>query len=379
MTEWLVQNDLFRITYCFLADGSERCEALGHQGGLLEPSQHWLAFLIAAIVVGLVVANGVLVGSLGLIWGFRRLLARFQSRTGPNRWGPFGLLTPLADALKFIFKEDIMPAEASRLAFNLAPVMAMLGVLLVVAFIPFGEGLFVADVNVALVFILGLTSLSALSILIAGWASGNRVAIISSMRAVAVLISYEIPAALSLVGVVLIAGSLSLGDIIAAQTVPFILVQPLAFLVFVITTLAETGRTPFDVAEAESELGAGHLNDYSGMKFGLMYAAEFVAEIVSAAIITARASWPRLRVDQILQLAWKGIFELTLVNIVATAILVAIFPSPSTGELWIMVVVNWIVFFAAIFVMDRIFKRGAKRREQARVRQQPYPVAEEGG
>ena len=407
MSDFLLQNDLFRLVFCNLAGGSEECVAAGYSAGLLPASLDWLAYLIAGTAVGLLIANAVLIGTLGLIWGERRLLGRFQSRTGPNRWGPFGLLTPVADAIKLLFKEDIVPADARRMAFNLAPIVSLAGVLMVFAFIPFGVGLFVVDLNVGLVFLLGVTSLSALSILLAGWASGNRISIFSSMRAVAVLISYEIPAALSIVGIILITGSLSLGSIVEAQHVPFLLVQPLAFLVFAITALAEAGRTPFDVTEAESELGAGHLNDYSGMKFGLLYVTEFMAEIAAAAVITTlflsgwrgfgllpdvawfllkmslvlfaivwfRASWPRLRVDQVLQLAWKGLFELTLVNIVVTAVLVYIFPSPSAGELWIMAAVNWVVFFVTLFVVDRLHKRNARRPGNRRQEQPPYPVA----
>ena len=404
MNDFIVNNDFFRVIYCLLVDSDATCSAVGYSGGILPT---WLAFVIAAAVVGGVIVTTVLLMVLALIWAERRILARFQGRTGPNRWGPFGLLTPIADTIKLLFKEEITPRDAQRFFFTLAPIIGMVAVLLVFAFIPFGEGIFVTDLNVGLVFLLAVTSLSALSVLIAGWVSGNRVGIFSSLRAIAVLISYEIPGALSLVGIVLIAGSLSLGDIVAAQSVPFIIVQPLAFLIFAMTTLAEINRTPFDLIEAESELGAGHLNDYSGMRFGLLYVSEFIATIAAGAVISTlflsgwrlidfipgpiwfiiktgivvfviiwfRSTWPRLRVDQVLNLAWKGLFELALVNIVVTLIMISIYPQPSTGELWIIAIVNWIVMFVVIGLVSIFRRRSRPRRVTQAPETPPYPVA----
>jgi len=314
------------------------------------------------------------------------LFGRFQSRTGPNRWGPFGTLTSVADAVKTMFKEDIVPADADRILFNLAPILIATPALLVFSVIPFGVGTYVADLNVGVLFVMAITSLTTLSVLTAAWSSGNRIAILSALRSVALLISYEIPMALAVVGVIMLAGSMSLGDIIVAQGVPFILVQPLGFFVFFIAAMAELARAPFDLTEAESELAAGYLNDYASMKFGLFFLAEFMAEISTSAIITTlflsgwrgfepipshlwfgvkliavlfviiwfRMTLPRLRVDQVLKFAWKGLFELTMINIVVTAILIAIWPQPTTSQLWAMAAINWPVAIISIYLVSKL-------------------------
>lgn len=373
MNQAFLDNSLWRNIYCVLAGDSAQCAARDYSPGMLPGGMEWLAFLLAAAaIVGLFV-NGVLGGVIVLIWGERRLFGRFQSRTGPNRWGPFGTLTSVADAVKTMFKEDLVPADADRILFNLAPVLIAAPALMVFSVIPFGVGTYVADLNVGVLFIMAITSLTTLAVLTASWSSANRIAILSALRSVALLISYEIPMALAVVGVVMLAGSMSLGDIIAAQGVPFILVQPLGFFVFFIAAMAEMARAPFDLTEAESELAAGYLNDYASMKFGLFFLAEFMAEISTAAIVTTlflsgwrgfdfipshfwfgakliavlfviiwfRMTLPRLRIDQVLKFAWKGLFELTMINIVVTAILIAIWPQPTTAQLWYMAAVNW--------------------------------------
>ena len=261
--------------------------------------------------------------------------------------------------------------------------------------IPFGIGTYVADLNVGVLFIMAVTSLTTLSVLTAAWSSANRIAILSALRSVALLISYEIPMALALVGVIMLAGSLSLGQIVQAQGIPFILVQPLAFFVFFIAAMAEMARAPFDLTEAESELAAGYLNDYASMKFGLFFLAEFMAEISTAAIVTTlflsgwkgwepipshfwfmaklilvlfviiwfRMTLPRLRIDQVLKFAWKGLFELTLINIVVTAILIGIWPQPTTAQLWMMAAVNWPVAIISIWLVSRLL--GTAKYEKA--------------
>ncbi|MCH7970354.1 MAG: NADH-quinone oxidoreductase subunit NuoH [Chloroflexi bacterium] len=346
----------------------------------------WLAFAIAALaIVGLFV-NGILGGVIVLIWGERRLFGRFQTRTGPNRWGPFGMLTSVADAIKTMFKEDVVPKDADRILFNMAPIMMTAPAVLVFAVIPFGVGTYIADLNVGVLFIMAVGSLTTLAVLTAAWSSANRIAILSAFRSVALLISYEIPMALALVGVIMLAGSMSLGQIVQAQAIPFILVQPLAVFVFFIAAMAEMARAPFDLTEAESELAAGYLNDYASMKFGLFFLAEFMAEISTSAIFTVlflggwrgwdpvpshfwfgaklilvlfviiwfRMTLPRLRVDQVLKLAWKGLFELTLINIVVTAVLIGIWPEPTTNQLWIMAAVNWPVAIISIWAVSKL-------------------------
>ena len=386
MNQAFLDNSLWRNIYCVLAGDSAGCAARDYASGSLPGGLEWLAFAITALaIIGLVI-NGVLGGVIVLIWGERRLFGRFQSRTGPNRWGPFGMLTSVADAIKTMFKEDVVPADADRILFNLAPILIATPALLVFAVIPFGIGTYVADLNVGLLFIMAVTSLTTLSVLTAAWSSANRIAILSALRSVALLISYEIPMALALVGVIMLAGSLSLGQIIQAQGIPFILVQPLAFFVFFIAAMAEMARAPFDLTEAESELAAGYLNDYASMKFGLFFLAEFMAEISTSAIVTTlflggwkgwepipshfwfssklilvlyviiwfRKTLPRLRNDQVLKYAWKGLFELTLINIVVTAILIGVWPQPTTAQLWMMAAVNWPVAIISIWLVSKL-------------------------
>lgn len=409
-----LDNSLFRNIYCNLAGDSADCASRGYSDGLLAGGLEWLAFVITAVLLANIFINGALGGVLALIWGERRILARFQNRVGPNRWGPFGSLTSLADAIKTMFKEDIVPDQADRFLFNLAPVVMVVPVLLIFAVIPVGVGTYVADLNVGLLFVIAVTSASGLAIAMAAWSSANRIAIFSGLRAVALLVSYEIPMALSLIGVLMLAGTLSMTGVIHAQDVPFIFVQPLGFLVFFLASLAEMSRTPFDLTEAESELAAGHLNDYSSMKFGVLFLAEWAATIAGAAIIVTvflggwrgfdpipshfwfvgklalvifmivwiRATWPRLRIDQVLTLAWKGLFELTMINLIVTAILVAIFADTEsdgtmfgTGEWIIMIAVNWVVFFISVYLIGKLL--ATKPYSEDEKPNRLYPVASE--
>jgi NADH-quinone oxidoreductase subunit H len=406
---------LFRNIYCNLVESdSARCAAGGWFGdGLLPGSLTWLAFAITGFVIAFVILNAVLGAVLIFIWAWRRIFARFQNRLGPNRWGPYGMLTSVADAVKTMLKEDVVPAEADRLIFNAAPVLMVVPVFLVFTVIPFGAGTYFIDLNIGILFIIAVTSGSVLAIVMASYGSANRISIFSGMRAVALLISYEIPMAISVIGAVMLAGSLSMGRIVAAQDVPFIIVMPLGFLVFFICALAEVAQTPFDLAEAESELGAGYLNDYSSMKFGLFYLAEFAAGIAAATVITTvflsgwrgwwpvpshiwfllkmgivlfmmmwvRFTWPRLRADQVMALAWKGLFELTLVNLVSTGVLIAVFAdeeSPgrlfSAGELWTMAAVNWGVFIVSIWAVSKVLAPKPYREPMPSPPARMYPV-----
>ena len=191
------------------------------------------------------------------VWGERRILARFQNRRGPNRWGPFGLLQPIADLLKLITKEDLIPRGADRIAFTLVPLIMVMPLILMLAVIPFARNTYLVDLSIGVLFVVAVGSVSTLGIFTAGWSSGNRFAMFGAMRGVAMLISYEVPVVLALVGVVLIAGSMRMTDVVNAQTVPFILVQPLGLFIFFLGISAELNRTPFDIVEAESELTAG--------------------------------------------------------------------------------------------------------------------------
>lgn len=414
--EQFLNNSWFRNVYCNLVDSdSARCAAGGLFGdtGLLPASLAWLAFAITAVLLGFVILNAVLGAVIVYIWAWRRLLARFQNRSGPNRWGPFGMLTSVADAIKTMFKEDIVPLDADRWVYNAAPVLMVVPVFLVFSVIPFGAGTFIADLNIGILFIIGVTSASVLAVVMAAYGSGNRLAVFSSGRAVALLMSYEIPMAISVIGVVMLAGSLSMGAIVTAQDVPFIIVQPLGFLVFFLAALAESNQTPFDLAEAESELVSGYLNDYSSMKFGVFYLAEFAAAIAASAVITTvflsgwrgwwpipshfwffgkmivvllgmawvRFTWPRLRPDQVMALSWKGLFELTLINLVATGALVAVFADEeapgdmfSAAELWTMAGVNWAVFIVSVWLVGKVVGPKPYREPMPAPAASVYPV-----
>ena len=407
MSATYLDNSLFRNIYCYLASGSDDCGARGYDIAVLPAGLEWLAFAVTAFIIINVVINAALGTVVVYIWGERRILGRIQNRTGPNRWGPFGSFTSVADAIKTLFKEDIVPDEADRWLFNLAPILMVVPVFMVLSVIPFGIGTFVVDLNVGILFVIAVTSLSGISVVLAAWASGNRISIFAGMRSVAMLISYEIPMALSLIGVLMLAGSMSLGKIVEAQDIPFILVQPLGLFVFLIAAQAETSRTPFDLIEAESELAAGYLNDYSSMKFGIFFLAEFLATIVASMLIVTlflggwrgwepipsqiwfagktvlvllfimwmRFSWPRFRMDQILALAWKGLFELTLINIFVTAILVAIWPDPTITELLIMAAVNWVVFFISVWLIGKLLRPSDYTSPAPQTGRPSYPVA----
>jgi NADH-quinone oxidoreductase subunit H len=315
---------------------------------------------------------------LGLTVGFayvtlyeRRFLARLQSRIGPNRTGKFGLLQPVADAVKLIFKEEMIPTNADKLIFVLAPVITVIPSLIVLAVIPMGEpirlfgreiALYISDINVGVVYILAVTSISVYGITLAGWSSNNKYALLGGLRATAQMISYELALGLSFVGPVVIAGSLSLLDIVHAQqsTAWFVLLQPAAFIIFFFASIAEINRAPFDMPEAEQELTAGYHTEYSGMKFALFFMAEYIKMIAISVIgstlflggfdgpfvdqfpllgplylfaktfiwlgvlIWVRATWPRLRYDRLMQLGWKILFPLALLNVVVTAVIVAL-------------------------------------------------------
>ena len=362
-----------------------------------------IIFVFSGLIIAFIIINAVLVGVLLLIWGERRLLGRFQQRSGPNRWGPRGILVSTADAVKVMFKEDIVPEEADKYIFNLAPLLLLIPVFIIFSVIPFAIGLYAVNINVSLLFILAVTSISGLSIICAAWASANRIAIFSALRSVAMLISYEIPVGLSLVGILLITESMSVLDIVSYQTIPFIIIQPVAAFVFFLGSLAEINRTPFDLTEAESELAAGYQNDYSGMKWGLFYLGEFAAAIATASVFTTlflggpngpflpsiiwftfkvvavlfmiiwiRATWPRFRIDQVLNLAWKGLFELTLINIVVTSIVVIIWPEGTDNRLIYITIANWVFVVPFIFIVAKVLK--TRDYKVTNFNNQNYPV-----
>ena len=345
----------------------------------------WLNWALFTLVV-LVFIIGM---TLFFIWYERRLVARFQVRLGPNRVGPFGLLQPLADGLKVLIKEDIIPAKSDRWVFWLAPVVALVPALLIFAVIPFQDGALLADLNIGILYIMAVSSVVVIGIFMAGWGSSNKYSLLGAMRTIAQEVSYEIPLVLSIIGVVLLAGSLSLNDIVKAQEIPFILTQPLGFLIYFTAAMAEINRTPFDLLEAESEVIAGFVTEYSGMKFGLFYLTEYAEAVAVAAIVTTlflggwqgpllppwlwflikvvavfsvivwvRATMPRMRIDQVMGFAWKFLLPLSIINLLITALQVLLWPDIS---LWIIAVMNIAIMVVLVLLWSKLQRYGGGR------------------
>ncbi len=345
---------------------------------------HWLFFTVIILVF-------VLTMVIGFIYIERRFIAVLQARLGPDRTGPLGLLQPIADAIKVLLKEDIIPDKADKLVYWLAPLVAFFPVLLIFAVVPFENGALLSDLNVGILFVLAITSVSSVGVFMAGWGSSNKYGLLGAMRDIASLVSYEIPLMLSIVGVIIVSGSLSLNQIVQAQNLPFILTQPLGFLLFFIGGCAEINRSPFDLLEADSELVAGHHTDYSGMKFAMFYLVEYAEALALSAVITTvflggwrgpllppwlwfvikviavflvmiwtRATFPRVRIDQLMALAWKFMFPLAIINLLITGLEVLISPSAYT---WPMMLINYVVTGLLIFAWSRLSNVGWGRVE----------------
>jgi len=302
----------------------------------------------------------------------RKVLARMQVRWGPNRAGPRGILQPVADGIKLIFKEELIPAKADKLIFVLAPVITVIPALIITGVVPWGPDitlggrtihLYLANINVAVLYIMSITSISVYGITLAGWSSNNKYATLGGLRSTAQMISYELALGLAFVGPILLAGSMSLQDIVAAQakSVPFILLQPLGAVIYMIAVIAEVNRAPFDMPEAEQELTAGYHTEYSGMKFALFFMAEYIKMIAVSTIgatlflggylgpflnvapwlgpvyligkvaillyglIWLRATLPRIRYDRLMAFGWKVLFPLALLNVILTAAGITLF------------------------------------------------------
>lgn len=307
--------------------------------------------IIRPLVIIIGVLMTVLTTAAGLIWLERRLLAVWQDRYGPNRAGPFGLFQVVADAIKMLNKEDWIPPFADKPVFVIAPAVVMVTVLMSFAVISFAPGIAVVDLNIGLLFFLAMSSLGAYSVVLAGWASNNKYALLGGLRSAAQMLTYEVFMGLSLLGVVMLTGSFNLSRIVEAQQeLWFFIPQFLGLIIFVVAGLAETHRLPFDLPEAESELVAGYHAEYSGMKFGMFFVGEYLGiTLISTLIVTLffggwlgpsflpplvwfglktfvvlcgfillRASLPRPRYDQLMAYGWKVMLPLALLNLVVT-------------------------------------------------------------
>jgi NADH-quinone oxidoreductase subunit H len=322
----------------------------------------WLEWFLKALAV----AMSLLVGFILLTWYERRALARIQSRIGPNRAGPFGLLQPIADAIKLVFKEELTPAKADKLLFFWAPVITMVPSIIMAAVIPWGTSftlwngrvvtLYLADINVGVLYLMSIASIAVYGIVLAGWSSNNKYAMLGGLRSSAQMLSYELALGLSFVVTIILANSMRILDIVNEQRNGwFVVLQPVGAIIFWIATLAEVNRAPFDMPEAEQELTAGYHSEYSGMKFALFFMAEYQKMIIVCmmtatlyfggflgpgvdrypllgpvyllikvvlllfVMIWVRATWPRIRYDRLMAFGWKILLPLSLAIAFITA------------------------------------------------------------
>jgi len=325
-----------------------------------------LAYLLITVVEILVVFTAVLLIVAYMTLMERKVLGHIQVRFGPNRVGPLGLFQPIADGIKLIFKEDIVVPHANKYIYIFAPTVIVVAALMCFPVIPYGGqinlfgytiDLVVADINVGLLYLFAVSSLGVYGVVMGGWAANNKYSLLGAIRSSAQMISYELSLGLSVIGVIMIAGSLSMVKIVEAQAgMWFIVYQPLGFVIYLISAFAESSRTPFDLTECENELVAGYQTEYSSMKFGLYYLAEYAHMLVVSCLavtlffggwqgpflppvlwflikifcfifffIWIRATYPRLRYDQLMKLGWKVLFPLSLLNIVITAVVMVLF------------------------------------------------------
>ena len=346
LAEWWDLRDIGNAVGAFL----NRIEEWG--------APDWVPYVVSGVIGIMAILLWVILSQLAFIWIERRLIALMQNRMGPNRVGPMGLLQPVADALKLLLKEQITNRKADRLLFWAAPIAIFIPALVVFAVIPFGEGMVLADLNVGVLFVIAIGSVNTLAVFMAGWSSNNKYALLGAMRTVAMLLSYELIQVLALLGVVVFTNSMQLGAVVGWQSdfnTWLLFLQPLAVVGYFIAGAVEINRSPMDIAEAESEIVAGYHTEYSGIKFGFFYAAEYFAGFAIAAIIVSlylggwtawgleewvpgwllflgklylvffifiwmRGTLPRLRIDQLMAFAWKFLLPLSLLNVLVVGL-----------------------------------------------------------
>ncbi|MFO7631962.1 MAG: NADH-quinone oxidoreductase subunit NuoH [Caldilinea sp.] len=370
----------------------------------------WLVEGITYFIGAFILASAALTLALLLIWITRKVISRIQDRIGPNRLGPYGLFQTVADALKLLSKEDIKPTTADTISYMIAPVLAVTGVLMTLAVIPFGAGLIGTDLNVGVLYLVALGSIGIMAALMAGWGSNNKYALLAGFRVVAQLLSYEIPMVLAMLAPVLLVGTMSMQGISEAQSLYlgpinlglgwFVFLLPGVFMIYFISALAESEQTPFDLLEAESELIAGFHIEYSGMKFAMFFLAQFLNSFFLGAIAVVlflggwqgpfagqipllgpiyflaktffvyvviqwiKGTFPRVRVDQMMQFAWKVLVPLVLTLILAQMIIMKL-PLPMWINYILVLVANIAVVFTVLSVMTKYFKREQVRSKRA--------------
>jgi NADH-quinone oxidoreductase subunit H len=371
----------------------------------------WLIELILDFVGVMGVSTVMLIVVLALIWIERKVAARMQDRIGPNRvGGRYGLLQSVADALKLMTKEHITPAGADKVAFNLAPLIIVITALMVWAVIPFAPNVIGTDLNVGIFYVLAISSASVVALLLAGWGSNNKYALLGAFRSVAQLVSYEVPMVLALLIPVILAGSMSTQTIVEGQSVWYLLVVPLSALIFLISAIAELGRAPFDLLEAESEIVAGYHTEYSGMKFAMFMLGEYISAFFMAALFATiylggwrgpgaesapllgliyffikttaifivlvwiRATFPRVRIDQLLNFNWKFLVPLSLVLILVVAVIEKLLPADV--NVWVRTIVLAATNLALLLGALELVRRYARTKRADEDQRMPTAPAE---
>jgi NADH-quinone oxidoreductase subunit H len=384
----------------------------GLLGGLLEGwgvAPDVVQILLLAVGAALL-ATIPLIVTIFLIWTERKLLGRVQDRLGPNRVGPYGIFQTFADMVKIFTKEYVTPANADKVPYNLAPVMVVGAVLMLWAVIPFTSTVYGVDLNVGVLYLVAVGAISSLGIIFAGWGSNNKYALLGGFRAVAMMLSYEVPMVVSLLVPVMLTGSMSMQQIVGAQEIPYIIVAPAAALIFFIASIAEVGRSPFDLLEADSELVSGFNIEYSGLKFGFFYVGDFLHGFTTALLFTTlflggwrgpgvamfpilgvlwfvlksslvfflsvliRGSMPRFRIDHVLALNWKVFTPLSLAVVAFTAIVDKVVTS-STGVVWVRAAALLVVNVVLLVATERLMKVFTSRNPRPVVAPDTRPVA----
>ncbi len=368
----------------------------------------WLASLILQFIGVVALVSIMMLTDIFLVWIERKVVARFQDRLGPNRLGPFGIIQPFADIIKLLIKEDITPVGADRIIYNLAPILSLMSVLLLWAIVPLAPVILGVDLNVGALYIIAAGAIGTLSIIMAAWGSNNKYALIGAFRQVAVLVSFEVPMIATMLIPTVLAGSMGMLSIIEAQNIWFVFLSPLAAVIFMIAAIAELGRSPFDMNEAESEIVAGFHIEYTGMKFGLFYAGELLhaltfgafwailffggyrflgleklGPIVAAVIMLGKAlfgywiiMWVRytvmrIRIDHMLAFNWKFLTPLAFVLLILTALLNALLRNAA----WWIYVPAMLVMNVLLAVIASEMVRGYSRRERAREESPAQPAS----